>query len=603
MRKILPFVFIFFFFIFAYPSYASKSYESSYDVLYKILEDGTAHSSFTVDLTNKTSKTYTTSYKLTLGFADIYNIKASDPDGIIIPVVTKENNAYTISLVFNKKVAGIGKKLRFNVSFDTKDIVQKNGNILEVNIPGISNQNDFSSFNVTVEVPKSFGEPTYIKPDQPTQSLKFNKKQLGKSGISIAFGDYQVYKFDLLYHLKNTNLFPINTEIALPPSTNYQKVAIEDITPKPIDVTLDFDGNWLAKYSLKPGEKKDIKVKGKAKVSLYPKKQSLTKKEREEYLKEKPYWQLSNNKIQELAQKLKTPYAIYQFVSEKLAYDFSRVTSSKPRIGAALLLDKPESSVCLEFTDLFVALSRAAGIPARSVEGFAYTENPKQRPISIVKDILHVWPEYYDDKKETWVMVDPTWGNTTKGIDYFNVLDFDHLTFVIKGQNSTYPIPAGGYKISGVNTKDVNISFDKEFEDPKDSLELTINISEFAISGFFTSGEIAVKNTGGNLVSSEDIIIRSTTLSPKIQKKTIKDLPPYGTQKIKFTMESTNFDYDKEASIMIDVRGKTIERKISFKPFYKTPIGIGGGIFVIFFTIIILIITARARYIFIPRQK
>ncbi len=63
--------------------------------------------------------------------------------------------------------------------------------------------------------------------------------------------------------------------------------------------------------------------------------------------------------------------------------------------------------------------------------------------MSLVKDVLHAWPEYYDESKKTWIMIDPTWGNTTHGMDYFSSLDFEHITFVIKGLSSTYPVPAG----------------------------------------------------------------------------------------------------------------------------------------------------------------
>jgi len=55
-------------------------------------------------------------------------------------------------------------------------------------------------------------------------------------------------------------------------------------------------------------------------------------------------------------------------------------------------------------------------------------------------------------------MIDPTWGSTTSGIDYFKNLDLDHIAFVIKGSESEYPIPAGGYKFENAS-KDVNVRF------------------------------------------------------------------------------------------------------------------------------------------------
>jgi len=59
-------------------------------------------------------------------------------------------------------------------------------------------------------------------------------------------------------------------------------------------------------------------------------------------------------------------------------------------------LDNTTNAVCLEYTDLFVTLARAAGIPSRSIEGFAYTKNSRLRPLSLVDDVLHAWVQYYD---------------------------------------------------------------------------------------------------------------------------------------------------------------------------------------------------------------
>lgn len=210
----------------------------------------------------------------------------------------------------------------------------------------------------------------------------------------------------------------------------------------------------------------DVKVAGKAKISLHPKKQKLSQREKEQYLKDNAFWQTSNKEIKKLALELKTPYEIYKYVVNNLKYDFQRVALGKPRMGALDVLKNPSSAVCLEFTDLFIAIARAAGIPAREINGFAYTRNSKERPLSLVKDVLHAWPEYYDQEIETWVMVDPTWENTTGGVDYFYTLDFDHFAFVIKGVNSTYPIPAGAYKISNAATRDVNVEFAETFGKP-----------------------------------------------------------------------------------------------------------------------------------------
>ena len=68
---------------------------------------------------------------------------------------------------------------------------------------------------------------------------------------------------------------------------------------------------------------------------------------------------------------------------------------------------------CNEHTQLFVALARAVGLPARSVAGLAYVGN---------KFYYHAWPEVY---LGDWVAVDPTFGQFPA--------DAAHLRFVIGG--------------------------------------------------------------------------------------------------------------------------------------------------------------------------
>ncbi len=458
-----------FIFLISPSAFASENFTTDYSVTYNVLENALTHVTFDITLTNKTSQYYASSYSIQVGFNDVESVLARDSEGKVTPVVSKNDNGNNIKITFNKGSAGLNKKSVFAISFDTKDIAHASGKIWNINIPGLTKQTEYNSFNVNVVVPKFLGDPSYIKPaigQFNNGSLKFTKKELGESGISISFGQEEIYKFGLLYHLKNPNLFPIKAEIALPPSTNYQDVEIIDINPKPENIISDNDGNWLAKYTLNPSKKVDVKVTGKAKVSLRPKKQKLSQKEKEQYLKDNAFWQVSNSKIKELALELRTPYEIYKYVVQNLKYDFQRVALGKPRMGSAEVLKNPTSAVCLEFTDLFIAMARAAGIPAREVNGFAYTKNSKEKPLSLVKDVLHAWPEYYDQEIGTWVMVDPTWENTTGGVDYFYTLDFDHFAFVIKGVSSVYPIPAGAYKISNAATRDVEVEFADTFGKP-----------------------------------------------------------------------------------------------------------------------------------------
>lgn len=609
MKKFFLFslFFLFSFLLNISPVFSASNFTTDYNVTYNVLENALTHVTFDVTLTNQTSQYYASSYNIQVGFKNIENVLVRDPGGKIIPQISKNDNGNNIAITFNEKVAGLDKKLPFTISFDTKDIAQKSGKIWDINIPGLAKQIEYNSFNVNVIVPKFLQSPSYIKPDIGKLSgtnLNFTKGNLGESGISISFGNEEIYSFNLLYHLKNSNLFPVQTEIALPPSTSYQDVQIQDIDPKPQNVIQDSDGNWLAQYVLTPSKKIDIRVKGKVKILLRPKKEELSEEQRKEYLKEQPFWQTNKSEIKDLALKLKTPYSIYQYIVNNLSYDFSRVESEKPRAGAAEALRNPSSAVCLEFTDLFIALARAAGIPAREVNGFAYTQNEKERPLSLVKDILHAWPEYYDLDRKTWIMIDPTWGNTTGGVDYFYTLDFNHFAFVIKGINSAYPIPAGGYKISdNQKTRDINVEFGDKFDPQSQTLLLSENFSKSYFSGSNIQGNILIKNVGNVISDPQAITIVTNFLKPTKQKIYFGEVPPYGSLIIPVSFKKPSLLTNKNDTVKIAINENYILKNIKISPFILNKWTIGGGILFVSSIIGLSIIAYKSRNLPFFRRK
>ncbi len=98
---------------------------------------------------------------------------------------------------------------------------------------------------------------------------------------------------------------------------------------------------------------------------------------------------------------------IYSYVTKHLDY----VTQEEER--GALWALKNGTGDCSEYSYLFVALCRAAGIPARVTAGFAFYQNQ-----ATVQD-GHMWAEYYLEDY-SWIPVDATWGT-------FNSIDVRHL--------------------------------------------------------------------------------------------------------------------------------------------------------------------------------
>lgn len=603
--KTLVFSFVFLFFSsFFSPISAAENFSTNYTVTYKVQENGITHTTMKISLVNKTTQYYAASYKIHVGFEKLSNVKAIDDGGAITPVVTEEDGSTSIALTFNKNIVGLNKSLNFTLSFDSPEIAGHIGNIWEINIPGIGNQEDFSIFNVTIETPSSFGRPTYIKPQQKDNSLTFTKEQLGKSGISLAFGSEQYYSFHLLYHLLNTQIVPVKTEIALPPDTNYQSVFIDSISPKPQNVRIDKDGNYLAEFNLLASEKKDISVNGEAILELRPRETILSRDETAEYTKQKAYWQVGNTEIKKLAHDLKTPEKIYRYVVDTLSYDFERVTMNRPRLGAVGVLKTPSSAVCLEFTDLFITIARAAGIPAREINGFAFTENEKQRPLSLIKDILHAWPEYYDGEKKEWIMVDPTWENTTHGIDYFNTFDFDHLAFAIKGTDSTYPVPAGGYKYQEDEIRrDVFVSFANKKPEVISSFDIKPLFDNVYSSNTPIVGEARITNTGNTIVKNQRLQIISKELLPHEQELVLPGIPPFGSANAKVPFQKTPFLTNKAYTFTIQVQSQQGSAQIFIKPFFLAHLREIGGISLVVLMLGLLTFTIKTWGLPLLRRK
>ncbi len=612
MKKISCLLLILTFFVFFAKSvFADSNFSTDYNVAYTINQNATTHVSINASLTNLTENFYASSYSVELGFKDIKNLTAYDSGGKITPKVSQTDKGAGVELNFNTRTVGYQLKQTFNISFDTSDVAQNFNHVWDVNIPGIANQNDFSTFNVSVVYPSFLGSPSYIKPTpssakvQNGNQLNFSKQDLGGSGISISFGNYQVYNFNLTYHLANKNYFPITTEIAFPPNTNYQDVEIDSINQKPDNVKLDNDGNWLAQYTLPPYKKLDVKVNGKIKTYLDPNPEAISNNELTDNLKSQPYWEVNNPKISDLAKTLKTPYAIYQYVVKTLNYDFSRVQTDSPRLGALQALNNPGSAVCLEFSDLFIALSRAAGIPAREVEGYAYSSNSRERPLSLIEDVLHAWPEYYDFDKKTWVMVDPTWGNTTGGVDYFNTLDFDHIAFVVKGEASDYPIPAGGYKLlTEKATKDVDVQIGSDFiQNSTNKLNAAAQIPDTLIAGLPTDGFIKVTNIGQTFIPEQTVMVSANYLEPAGQNFTVKNIPPYGYVSIPVSFNRTPFLTNRTDTVKITAGNYSFYKNVRILPFFVNKYFVLGGTIFVSICIIISLTALVLRRLSLLRQR
>lgn len=538
------------------PTLAVSEFVESYKTVYSIDETGVATVVHNIELKNKISNVYADKYWLSIGFTNLSNVLVNDGLGLVSPEIGHTPNQTTVSFVFRNKVVLKDKVNAFSISYKTPDIVTKNGSVWEINIPKLEVQNDLGMHEITLVVPPSFGKPAFITPE-PSSSLGssyiFRMDLLGNKSISAVFGETQYMNFNLNYFLENINPIKGEIEIALPMDTNYQQIWLRSIDPAPLAVKVDKDGNWLGIYELNGNEKKRVLVNGVAKLSFTPTESPIGSDELIEYIKPSDLWQTDQPKIKDLGTRLVTPKSIYQYVVDYLNYDYGRLTQSTSRVGALGLLEEHRGAICTDYSDLFIALSRAAGIPAREVQGYAFTSNDKLRPVSLSRDVLHSWPEYYDKEKKTWVYVDPTWEDTTGGVDYFNKLDLNHLAFVIHGRETGYPLPAGAYKDPLFASKDVDVNAIDKVAFPEDEVSFEI-----------ISNRLTIKNTGG-VATSGNLTVSSQPAGIIDYKLNVVKIPPFGSEIIELPVNAT-INRTQKVTLTINYGEKEYKVETSLKP-------------------------------------
>jgi transglutaminase-like putative cysteine protease len=495
--------------------HAASEFTTAIRSTYHIQATGTGTVVHEIDIRNNLAYIYTREYTLAVGSDRLTHIKANGATGPLPMVVDQNGNATTMTVTIPTPVIGKDKVLHLEISYEAPDLAENLGDSMTVNIPRMSKGNEAASFERVVYVPATFPSLTQStpKPDETTpvgSEIRYTFRSNKTDSLTLLFGDTVTYHVGLEYQIQG-DASGSETEIALPPDTAYQSILLESLTPAPRTIVVDADGNWLARYQPKPKEVLSIHASLYATVAPLPRFTDPGKTVSLAPLtKPSSYWETKNAKVAELAARLKTPENIYSYVVNNLRYNKARVKVGADRLGAVATLDNPLDALCTEYTDTFVALARSLNIPAREVNGYAYSTDSTTRPLSGDADVLHAWPEYYDAETGVWHMVDPTWGSTTGGVDYFGKLDFTHITFVRHGHEAEYPLPAGSYK-ADPGERQVTVTLAQALPPTAKDYQVQKN-----------AGVIAITNQGNRAMIQE-------TVSAEWGTYTIPYLPPYGT--------------------------------------------------------------------------
>jgi len=555
--------------LFATPVRA-KDFSSFFKTTYDFSSSGDSSVSQEIAIVNLSPDLYVSEYTLSALGGDISKIEAYDKIGPLKVKSYLKDKTTIITLSFNEKVVGKEKVLSFILKYNIKGLAKKEGNLWQINIPKLSNKDSIDDYQLHLKIPQEFGKIAYLSPNPTSEEsgsnhylLNFNGNDLFNYGVVVTLGQYQTYNFNLSYDLSNNNSEKRREKVTIPSDTSYQTVYFQKIDPEPNKVEFDEDGNTLASFELFPKQRLTVNVQGQVNLFSKPKQNYETKNNNlDKYLAESKYWDINNSKIKKLSSELKTVNNIYKYVVNNLKYDYQSVKNNVVRKGASLALENPDTAICSEFTDLFIALARASGIPARELEGYAYTDNPVLKEISIENDLLHSWPEYFNKEKNLWIMVDPTWENTTRGLDFFNKFDMSHFVFVTHGLSDTFPFSPGSYKDKDSGGKQIFVALNN---DPDVVRPKIISFEKIVPNRVYSlkqnSLQAQFKNDSGFALYTEDLLISGGDL---IEPNTFKfsSIPPYSSFKVDFSLKPKEQFKDYQIKINFDISDNQLSEKI-----------------------------------------
>lgn len=591
-------IFILFFLLTSIWSYKvfAEDFRTNYKVEYFLSnskENIKSEARYSINITNLKEGFYVS--KFTLSFPKSFaidNITASDDTGTLEPEISQTNDAINIQLAFNNPNTGIQEQNNFYLKFNQRNLFNINGNIWEVILPVVEKKQD-ENYQIEVNLPNDTDKKISISKPTPTSINKNTITWLNPSTKTIyaVFGDSQLYQLNLDYNLYNPKITNGYMDIAFPPDMSNQKIYIKSIDPMPNKTYIDEDGNFIGRFALKPRENKKIEFKAIAQITAEPREEvrlneiEMINLQKNYLLNESIYWKVDDI---EKYKNLGNPADIYNYITLKFEYDYSRISKDIKRLGAEYALKNPTNAVCTEFSDAFVAISREKGIFSREIQGYGFSDNKELRPLSLVADVLHSWPQYFNLEKNLWISIDPTWENTS-GIDYFSSFDLNHIAFAIHGKKPDYPLPAGMYKID--DTRDISIK--PTIEKPVEIIKVDseINFPDSINKNKEYKGVFTVINKSNIFLYGLPLEIRSNTLKTALSQNKINVIAPSEERDITFTIDPTKSDKTK-GDIKLVINNKTaLEKEV--KLYNPTKIYIVGSIFIL--AVLVLVIFKKIR--------
>jgi hypothetical protein len=433
----------------------AQEFDVKIDREYTVNPDASMHVKETHTITNNSSNLLISkSNQESFQIAVIGDDKKKLTDSVATAVVKADGNTQTytsdVQDKFSELKVNYPKELRRNqtltfiLEYTNFGLLQNVGALYDIYAPGFVKDFQFVKGNTKVSYTTVFRISDQLSAENfviPTPASKetsngfsiysFSQESLLGKTIWIQRGRTQFYQFKIVQHAQATDDHDTGYlneyRVILPKDVDEgevtQTVYFTKISPEPFQVVNDSEGNLIGYFKVPTHTDVDITVEGFASVS----KKDLQVGESNSgnlngydaqlvagYTKAAQFWEVDAPQIQTLAKQLEEGNQnvfdivakTYQHVVDTINYSEVKRFGLNERQGALKTLENG-SGVCMEYSDLFLTLSRAQGIPARAAFGYGYDS---RLPVNGAE--AHQWVQVFMPGLGKWVSVDVTWGES-----------------------------------------------------------------------------------------------------------------------------------------------------------------------------------------------
>ena len=366
-------------------------------------------------------------------------------DGKLVQNVkgTSSVDSMELNIPYNGSI-NIGQSKQFKIEYTNTGLTKKTGALLDIYAPGFGENYQFEGnstsyqYKTIIKLNKSLGDVGFVVPSPAKESIEGDflvyeiaQQSLVGSKIWVQIGKVQYYKFNIKQEVVASdtinkgysNEYHLVIPRRIQEAETTQNVYYTNFDPLPKQVVEDLDGNLIATFKIPSHENKTIKIDGyaqvdKIEVQATPENSGLISDidstVYSKYLQPAEFWEVQNpeiiNKAVELKAEKTNIYSIlesnYSHIIDTIDYSDVKRFGINNRQGALKTL-QGGAAVCMEYSDLFLTLTRAQGIPARAAFGYGYDAR-----IGENQQDAHQWVQVYLPGLNEWLSVDVTWGES-----------------------------------------------------------------------------------------------------------------------------------------------------------------------------------------------